>query len=116
MRRPSGKKAASEPTRLIPGSGSVRGCPAPVGRRTTRDALPPPDQVSAEVDRLWEQVRPLYFSLYTFVRARLSQKYGPQVMPPDGPMRADLLGNPWAQTWAMFSRCWAFPKIARAMT
>jgi len=76
----------------------------------------PPDQFSAEVDRLWEQVRPLYFSLYTFVRARLSQKYGPQVMPPDGPMRADLLGNFWAQTWAMFSRCWAFPKIARAMT
>jgi peptidyl-dipeptidase A len=59
----------------------------------------PPDQFSAEVDRLWEQVRPLYLSLYTFVRARLSQKYGPQVMPPDGPMRADLLGNPWAQTW-----------------
>ncbi len=59
----------------------------------------PPDQFSAEVDRLWEQVRPLYLSLYTFVRARLSQKYGSQVMPPDGPMRADLLGNPWAQTW-----------------
>ena len=31
----------------------------------------PPDQFSAEVDRPWEQVRPLYFSLYTFVRARL---------------------------------------------
>src|SRR6266700_1882638 len=59
----------------------------------------PPDQFSAEVDRLWEQVRPLYLSLYTFVRARLTQKYGPRVMPPDGPMRADLLGNPWAQTW-----------------
>ena len=59
----------------------------------------PPDQFSADVDRLWEQVRPLYLSLYTFVRARLSQKYGPQVVTPDGPMRADLLGNPWAQTW-----------------
>jgi peptidyl-dipeptidase A len=59
----------------------------------------PPEQFSAEVDRLWEQVRPLYLSLYTFVRARLSQKYGSQVVPPDGPMRADLLGNPWAQQW-----------------
>src|SRR5213082_4926 len=39
----------------------------------------PPDQFSADVDRLWEQVRPLYLSLFTFVRARLSQKYGAQV-------------------------------------
>ena len=59
----------------------------------------PPEQFDAEVDRLWEQVRPLYLSLYTFVRARLSQKYGPQVVPPDGPIPADLLGNPWAQAW-----------------
>ena len=59
----------------------------------------PPEQFDAEVDRLWEQVRPLYLSLYTFVRARLSQKYGPQVVPNDGPIPADLLGNPWAQAW-----------------
>lgn len=59
----------------------------------------PPEQFSADVDRLWEQVRPLYLSLYTFVRARLSQKYGPQVVPPDGPIPAHLLGNPWAQQW-----------------
>jgi peptidyl-dipeptidase A len=58
-----------------------------------------PEQFSAMVDQLWEQVRPLYLSLYTFVRARLSQKYGPNVVPPDGPIRADLLGNPWAQEW-----------------
>jgi peptidyl-dipeptidase A len=59
----------------------------------------PPDQFAGDVDRLWEQVRPLYLSLYTFVRARLSQKYGSQVVSPDGPMPAHLLGNPWAQTW-----------------
>lgn len=59
----------------------------------------PPEKFSADLDRLWEQVRPLYLSLYTFVRARLSQKYGPQVVPPDGPIPADLLGNPWAQEW-----------------
>ncbi len=59
----------------------------------------PPEQFSADLDRLWEQVRPLYLSLYTFVRARLSQKYGPQIVPPDGPIPADLLGNPWAQEW-----------------
>ncbi len=59
----------------------------------------PPEQFSADLDRLWDQVRPLYLSLYTFVRARLSQRYGPQVVPPDGPIPAHLLGNPWAQQW-----------------
>jgi peptidyl-dipeptidase A len=58
-----------------------------------------PDQFSAEVERLWQQVRPLYLSLHTYVRARLVQKYGPQVVPPDGPIPAHLLGNPWAQEW-----------------
>src|SRR5579872_5290126 len=58
-----------------------------------------PEQFSTEVDQLWEQVRPLYLSLYTFVRARLSQKYGPQIVPPNGPIPAHLLGNPWAQQW-----------------
>jgi peptidyl-dipeptidase A len=42
-----------------------------------------PDQFGAEVERLWRQVRPLYLSLHTYVRARLVQKYGPQVVPPD---------------------------------
>jgi len=59
----------------------------------------PADKFSTDVARLWEQVRPLYLSLFTFVRARLSQKYGPQVVPPDGPMPAHVLGNPWAQAW-----------------
>ena len=59
----------------------------------------PPEQFSAEIERLWQQVRPLYLSLYTFVRARLSQHYGPELVPPDGPMPADLMGNPWAQEW-----------------
>ena len=59
----------------------------------------PPQQFDAELDRLWGQVRPLYLSLYTFVRARLSQKYGAQVVPANGPIPAHLLGNPWAQTW-----------------
>jgi peptidyl-dipeptidase A len=58
-----------------------------------------PEQFSAEVERLWQQVRPLYISLHTYVRARLVQKYGAQVVPPDGPIPAHLLGNPWAQEW-----------------
>jgi peptidyl-dipeptidase A len=58
-----------------------------------------PEQFSAELERLWQQVRPLYLSLHTYVRARLSQHYGPSLVPPDGPIPADLLGNPWAQQW-----------------
>ena len=58
-----------------------------------------PEEFNAELERLWQQVRPLYVSLHTYVRARLAHYYGPNVVPPDGPIPADLLGNPWAQEW-----------------
>ena len=58
-----------------------------------------PEQFSAELERLWNQVRPLYLSLHTYVRAKLVEKYGPGAVPPDGPIPAHLLGNPWAQEW-----------------
>ena len=58
-----------------------------------------PDEFSADLERLWKQVEPLYLSLHTFVRAKLVEKYGPNVVPPNGPIPADLLGNPWAQEW-----------------
>jgi len=35
-----------------------------------------PDEFSADLERLWNQVRPLYLSLHTFVRAKLVEKYG----------------------------------------
>ena len=59
----------------------------------------PPDAFAADLERLWNQVRPLYLSLHTYVRARLVEKYGPQVVPPNGPIPAHLLGNLWAQQW-----------------
>jgi len=58
----------------------------------------PPDAFAAEMDRLWEQVRPLYLSLHAYVRARLREKYG-DLVPASGPIPADLLGNMWAQEW-----------------
>ncbi len=58
-----------------------------------------PEEFSADLERLWNQVRPLYVSLHTFVRWKLAEKYGPNVVPPDGPIPAHLLGNPWAQEW-----------------
>ena len=58
----------------------------------------PPGDFSAELDRLWEQVRPLYVSLHAYVRWKLREKYG-DVVPANGPLPAHLLGNMWAQTW-----------------
>ena len=59
----------------------------------------PPDQFAKEVDRLWEQLRPLYLSLHAYVRGQLVKKYGKDVVPPSGPIPAHLLGNIWAQEW-----------------
>ena len=59
----------------------------------------PPDAFAREVDRLWEQVKPLYISLHAYVRSRLNQKYGDSVVPKAGPIPAHLLGNMWAQSW-----------------
>jgi len=59
-----------------------------------------PDAFSAEMERLWQQVKPLYDSLYTYTRHKLSEKYGKDVVPEDKPIPAHLLGNMWAQTWS----------------
>ncbi len=58
-----------------------------------------PDDFSRELDRLWEQVRPLYDSLHAYVRWKLAEKYGSDVVSEDGPIPADLLGDMWAQSW-----------------
>ncbi len=70
----------------------------------------PPDAFAAEMDRLWNQVKPLYDSLHCYVRASLSKKYGPDVVPPDGPIPAHLLGNIWAQEWGNIYDVVAPPK------
>ena len=58
-----------------------------------------PDAFAAEMERLWQQVKPLYDSLYTYTRHKLSEKYGKEVVPEDKPIPAHLLGNMWAQQW-----------------
>lgn len=59
----------------------------------------PPDDFSKELDRLWEQVKPLYVQLHAYVRWKLREKYGKDVVPEKGPIPAHLLGNIWAQEW-----------------
>jgi peptidyl-dipeptidase A len=68
----------------------------------------PPDEFAKEVDRLWEQVRPLYTSLHAYVRMKLRAKYGDQI-PATGPLPAHLLGNIWAQDWSN-----VFPLVSSA--
>src|SRR5512147_1997476 len=59
----------------------------------------PADDFNKELDRLWDQVRPLYLSLHAYVRSKLHEKYGSMV-PENGPIPAHLLGNIWAQDWS----------------
>ena len=59
-----------------------------------------PEEMEAEVDRLWGQVEPLYKELHCYARNRLNAQYGDDVQPKTGPIRADLLGNMWAQDWS----------------
>ncbi|GMN14284.1 M2 family metallopeptidase [Altererythrobacter sp. MTPC7] len=59
----------------------------------------PPEEFSAELERMWQEVAPLYQSLHTYVRAKLNEKHGDAIQPATGPIRADLLGNMWAQEW-----------------
>ena len=59
-----------------------------------------PEEMSAEVERLWTQVQPLYEELHCYVRAELNDHYGDEVQAGTGPIRADLLGNMWAQSWS----------------
>jgi peptidyl-dipeptidase A len=58
-----------------------------------------PDAFAALTERLWNEVRPLYQELHCFTRAGLNRRYGDAVQPANGPIRADLLGNLWAQEW-----------------
>ncbi len=52
-----------------------------------------------EVDRLWSEVEPLYRALHAYVRRRLLEHYGEDLVPPRGPIPIHLLGDMWGQSW-----------------
>ena len=58
-----------------------------------------PAQFSAELDRAWTQLEPMYRALHDYVRSRLIAKYGKAAERSDGLIPAQLLGNMWAQEW-----------------
>ncbi len=59
-----------------------------------------PAELSAESDRLWDQVKPLYEQLHCYARGKLGTQYGNgkgQVA--GGLLPAHLMGNLWQQDW-----------------
>ena len=60
----------------------------------------PPEDFPSELDRLWDEVKPLYEALHCHARAKLGEQYGTDLVPQDGPIPAHLLGNMWAQDWS----------------
>ncbi|KUJ81604.1 peptidyl-dipeptidase [Microbulbifer flavimaris] len=57
------------------------------------------DEFAADMDNQWNKVKPLYEALHCHVRAKLNERYGDDVVPPNGKIPAHLLGNMWAQEW-----------------
>ena len=56
----------------------------------------PPDAFTRELDRLWEQVRPLYLQLHAYTRMQLRKKYGdavPRERSDSGASRGKHLGS-----------------------
>ena len=58
-----------------------------------------PEAFTALTEKLWGEVKPLYMELHCYTRKQLNAKYGDSVQAKAGPIRADLLGNLWAQEW-----------------
>lgn len=59
-----------------------------------------PAAFEAELERLWEQVRPLYEQLHCYMRTKLQEQYGTDKVHTGSPIPAHLLGNIWSQEWA----------------
>ena len=59
----------------------------------------PAQEFEADVERLWQQVEPLYKALHCKVRSDLAKQYGADKVPLDKPIPAHLLGNMWSQQW-----------------
>jgi peptidyl-dipeptidase A len=56
-------------------------------------------EFTRDIDRLWEETKPLYEQLHCYTRARLRQHYGKSRVPEATAIPAHLLGNMWAQQW-----------------
>ncbi|MDB4942604.1 MAG: Peptidyl-dipeptidase precursor [Labilithrix sp.] len=58
-----------------------------------------PQAFEADIERLWQEVKPLYDDLHCFTRKKLRAKYGKEKVADHAPIPAHLFGNMWAQEW-----------------
>ncbi|KFV95965.1 PREDICTED: angiotensin-converting enzyme 2 [Eurypyga helias] len=57
------------------------------------------DQLIEDVEKTFEQIKPLYQQLHAYVRHRLEQVYGPELISSTGCLPAHLLGDMWGRFW-----------------
>ncbi|KAF5302725.1 hypothetical protein FQR65_LT08467 [Abscondita terminalis] len=57
------------------------------------------DTFENDIAILWNQVKPLYDELHTYVANKLKKHYGDKLDVEDGLIPAHILGNMWAQSW-----------------
>ncbi|XP_009082150.1 PREDICTED: angiotensin-converting enzyme 2, partial [Acanthisitta chloris] len=57
------------------------------------------DQLIEDVEKTFEQIKPLYEQLHAYVRHRLGQVYGPEHISSTGYLPAHLLGDMWGRFW-----------------
>ncbi|GCC21613.1 hypothetical protein chiPu_0020087 [Chiloscyllium punctatum] len=53
----------------------------------------------ADLENIYNELKPLYLNLHAYVRRALHNKYGDKYVNLKGPIPAHLLGNMWAQSW-----------------
>uniref|UniRef100_A0A6P7FKT6 Angiotensin-converting enzyme n=1 Tax=Diabrotica virgifera virgifera TaxID=50390 RepID=A0A6P7FKT6_DIAVI len=53
-----------------------------------------------DMEDAWEEVKPLYELLLTYVRRKLREYYGPEKINRQAPLPAHILGNMWGQSWS----------------
>ena len=57
------------------------------------------DTFMEEMEATWQGLKPLYSQLHAYVRNKLVERYGQEVVSTAGALPAHLLGNMWAQSW-----------------
>ncbi|GAB1608681.1 angiotensin-converting enzyme-like [Argonauta hians] len=72
-----------------------------------------PEIIQSVSDQLLQEVMPLYIELHTYVRHRLSQYYGPNIIKNSlSTIPAHILGDMWGQSWGnIYSIVQPFPLI-----
>ncbi|NXG01256.1 ACE2 enzyme, partial [Sakesphorus luctuosus] len=57
------------------------------------------DQLIEDVEKTFEQIKPLYQQLHAYVRHHLERVYGPKLISSTGCLPAHLLGDMWGRFW-----------------